>query len=49
MARQDKNKFAKRQKELERKKKADEKMARRHSKKNEEGPEDSDAPATDQP
>jgi len=34
MARQSKDKFAKRQKELERKRKAGEKMARRHEKKN---------------
>jgi len=34
MARQSQNKFAKRQKEIERKRKADEKMARRHEKKN---------------
>jgi hypothetical protein len=34
VAKQSQNKFVKRQKELERKRKAEEKMARRHEKKN---------------
>ena len=34
MAKRSQNKFVKRQKELERKRKAEEKMARRHDKKN---------------
>ncbi len=50
MARQSQNKFAKRQREIERKRKADEKMARRHEKKSramEDGISETDQPQTD--
>ncbi len=47
MAKQSQNKFAKRQKEIERKRKADEKMARRHEKKNDQ-PKENHTPVTDQ-
>ncbi len=47
MAKQNQNQFAKRQKELERKRKADEKMARRHDRKNNR-PEETDTSAGDQ-
>jgi hypothetical protein len=46
MAHQSQNKFAKRQKELERKRKAEEKMAKRREKKNR--PVESDTSVTDQ-
>jgi len=46
MGKQSQNKFAKRQKEIERKRKADEKMARRHEKKTGKLTE-SDAPFPD--
>jgi hypothetical protein len=46
MGKQSQNKFVKRQKELERKRKADEKMAKRREKKNNK-PVDGDLPATD--
>ena len=48
MGKQSQNKFAKRQKELERKRKAEEKMARRHDKRTDRSKE-SDAPVADQP
>jgi len=47
MAKRSQNKFVKRQKELERKRKADEKMSRRHEKKNRLPETDTDA--DDQP
>ncbi|MBN1548949.1 MAG: hypothetical protein JW902_20025 [Syntrophaceae bacterium] len=47
MAKRDKNTFAKRQKEIERKQKADEKMARRQNKKKGERPTEGDTLATD--
>jgi len=48
MARPNQNQFAKRQKELERKRKADEKIAKRREKKSNRLTE-TDTPATDQP
>lgn len=47
MAKQSRNQIVKRQKELERKRKADEKMARRQKKKNEQ-PGESNQTLTDQ-
>ncbi|HOO51101.1 MAG TPA: hypothetical protein PLK94_07445 [Alphaproteobacteria bacterium] len=47
MAKQNKNTYAKRTKELGRKRKADEKMARRQNKKREEGSKEIDTPVTD--
>jgi hypothetical protein len=47
MSKQNQNQFAKRQKELQRKRKADEKMARRHEKKNTQ-PAETDTSAGDQ-
>jgi hypothetical protein len=48
MGKKSQNQFVKRQKEIERKRKAEGKMARRREKKNDQ-PQESDPPVTDQP